>query len=242
MSARIAVLVPTRGRPANVAALIEAFDSTNSGLAELVFAIDDDDPTFEETIAVLDQREMNTLIVDERRRLGGTLNEWAPKLAESFDIVGFMGDDHRPRTQGWDAAIAAAMKIHRVETMEGDSWLIGGGIVYGNDLVQGRNLPTAVFIDSRVIRTLGHFVLPGQTHLFMDNYWKRLGEELGLLQYLSDVVIEHVHPVTGKVPWDDHYAANNDRAVWDHDEAIYNTWVADRMAADVAAIKEALHG
>ena len=59
-------------------------------------------------------------------------------------------------------------------------------------------------------------------HLYLDNFWKHLGEQTGGLRYLGDVVIEHLHPVAGKAPWDHRYAAVNasardteDRIAWE---------------------------
>lgn len=222
---RMAVMVPSRGRPQNIVELAEAWEATGAE-AHMIVVVDEDDPTVGDYTR-LQLPPGGVVYVVEPRRLGGALNHVAPILAEVYDVIGFMGDDHRPRTEGWDARFAAVLDL------EAD-------IVYGNDLVQGPALPTAVFMDSRIVRTLGHFVLPGQIHLWMDNYWKTLGEQLGTLRYLPDVVIEHVHPITGKAEWDEHYVANNAVDVWENDERIYKEWVATQMPADIARIREAL--
>jgi hypothetical protein len=221
----IAVIVPSRGRPQNIAQLIEAWSKSAPGTAQLHVVVDDDDPC-EQDYTRLQMPVNGVLHVIERRRLGGTLNHLAPIVAEHAAIVGFMGDDHRPRTIGWPTRVAAAM--------------CGGGVVYGDDLIQGPALPTAVFLDAEIVRTLGYFVLPGQIHLFMDNYWKTLGEQLGTLRYLPDVVIEHVHPLAGKAKWDDGYTQANSAANWDNDELVYKEWMAYQMPADVAKIRAAL--
>lgn len=222
----IACMVPSRGRPQNVAELIEAWTTTTTGVygqPHLHIAIDDDDPELDGYLAI-DLPKFATLWRGPRRRLGGTLNWLAPILAQRCNVIGFMGDDHRPRSFGWD---------HQVER----SIVAGDRVVYGNDLVQGQNLPTAVFMDSRIVLATGYFVLPGQIHLWMDNYWKTLGEQLQSLTYLPDMIIEHVHPITGKVGWDEHYVANNASHVWENDERIYKEWVATQMPADIAAIR-----
>lgn len=223
----IAVMVPSRGRPRNIDGMLEAWDHTATGPAEMFVCVDDDDPTLDEYRAI-ELPLWARLFVGPSERLGGALNRVAHVLAEFYDQVGFMGDDHRPRTEGWPCDIEAAFAP--------------GSVVYGNDLIQGAALPTAVFLDARIVRTLGHFVLPGQQHLWMDNYWKTLGEQLGTLRYLPDVVIEHLHPIAGKAEWDEHYTANNSAATWEHDEALYKEWVAHQMPHDVARIREALRG
>jgi hypothetical protein len=231
LSGRMAVIVPSRGRPENIAALIEAWLETATK-AELHVMVDEDDPTMDGYLDVI--RGLGghgrgvTLWLGPRRRLGGSLNHLAPALARDCDVVGFMGDDHRPRTKAWDSLFYSASSLDSV--------------VYGNDLIQGPNLPTAVFLGSTIIRTLGWMVIPGQVHLFMDNLWRTLGEQLGTLRYLPTVIIEHVHPIAGKAEWDDGYAAANAAEVWAHDEALYREWVGYSMVGDVARIKEAARG
>lgn len=225
----MAVIVPSRGRPHNVAALIDAWFTTRTGDTELHVVLDDDDPTLEEYQDVLHPQRTHkwvTCWTGPRMRLGGSLNHHAPYLAQFCDVVGFMGDDHRPRTAGWDVAIA--------EACQPDS------VVYGDDLIQRSNLPTAAFLGAEIVRTLGWMVLPGMVHLFMDNLWKTLGEQLGTLRYLPDVIIEHVHPIAGLAEWDEGYSAANAAEVWEHDEALYREWVGYRMVDDVARIKAAV--
>lgn len=221
----MAVIVPSRGRPQNIKALIEAWKATGSEVA-LIICVDADDPEIAGYEAI-DRPAWAFLLTSRvRRRLGQWLNDVAPMAATQHDIVGFMGDDHRPRTGGWQVYVERAA--------------VDGGVVYGNDLIQGANLPTAVFMDSRIVRTLGWFVVPGMTHLFMDNLWKTLGEQLGTLRYLPDVIIEHVHPIAGKAEWDQGYTEANAGHVWEHDEALYKEWMAHQMPADIAKIWAAL--
>jgi len=220
----IGVIVPSRGRPRNVVELVEAWAETRSGEADLLICIDDDDPLNGQYLTADQLPKWAKIISGPRRRLGGTLNFAAPAIAERYEMVGFMGDDHRPRTPGWDRMISEV----------GASTYLA--VAYGDDLFQHAALPTAVFMDSRIVRRLGWMVLPGQTHLFMDNLWKTLGEQLGALRYLPDVVIEHVHPAAGKGEWDAGYAEVNAGPVWEADEALYKEWVAYRMPGDIATL------
>jgi hypothetical protein len=219
----IAVIVPSRGRPHNVVDLVRAWSETRGGDSRLFVMIDDDDPTADQYPTADDLPWWAQVHRGPRRRLGGTLNHIAPQLALTWPIVGFMGDDHRPRTPGWDLAVEQACG--------------NLGVVYGDDLLQGAALPTAVFLDSLIVARLGWMVVPGMVHLFMDNLWKRLGEELGTLRYLPDVVIEHVHPVAGKAEWDDGYAEANADEVWSLDEALFRQWVDGQMAADLERVR-----
>ncbi len=214
MTAQLAVIVPTRERPGNAARLAAAFRETTALDAVPVFVADHDDPLLPEYKALLDAGSLPRLMIythtEGGRGLCFPLNFAARQYASVYDYVGFMGDDHLPRTHGWDE-----LMVHELDSLE-------PRIAYGNDLLQGRNLPTAVFMQSRMIRTLGVMAPQVMRHLYLDNFWKHLGEQTGGLRYRDDVVIEHLHPVAGKAAWDHRYAAVNaserdtaDRIAWE---------------------------
>ena len=230
---RLVVVVPTRRRPHNIPPLIEAHMATRQGEHSLLEVVVDGDPDYEAYQTALQPmvgKKCYAAVrrMDERRGMCGTLNErvagplgWAKHRAA--DIVGFMGDDHRPRTFGWDQAIIDAMPPL--------------GVVYTDDGFQGPNLPTSVFMDAELIRRLGWMVPPGIGHLFCDNAWKTLGEALGTLVYLPDVLIEHMHPHADKAPMDAGYAEVNSARQWEADEAAVRKWVAADLPRDVARVK-----
>lgn len=207
MTAPLLVIVPTRGRPQNAARLARAFEETESLNAELVFVADHDDPE----LPAYHMACPRLLIYrgETGRGMVASLN-WAAWLyADIYDYLGFMGDDHLPRTRGWDAHVVGALDA------------LEPRVVYGNDLLQGEALPTAVFLPSRMVRALGYMAPPALRHLYADNFWLELGQALQGLRYLPDVVIEHVHPAAGKMPMDERYALVNsseadmlDRQAW----------------------------
>lgn len=219
------VIVPSRGRPHNIAELIEAWKATNA-TAHLWVWVDEDDPTVDEYRAI-ELPLWASLTVGPRLRLGPTLNLVAQFAVIHADVVGFMGDDHRPRTVGWDQRLFDAATAPAPLP----------GIAYGNDLVQGENLPTAVFLDAWVVHALGYMVPPGMTHLYLDDFWKLLGQRLGTLTYLPDVVIEHCHPTAGTAKNDAGYAEVNHPSMYAHDKAIFDEYVATRLDADVAKLR-----
>lgn len=225
----LAIVVPSRGRPANVDRLWTGFRATASNV-DLIVAVDDDDPElpgYREVWARHDR--MFALGVGPRLRLVGTLNFTA--LAVPHRYVGFMGDDHLPRTNGWDESYISALDA------------IGpGGMVYGNDLLQGPNLPTHIVMDRRIVDALGFMAPPNLTHLYVDNFWLDVGHALGTIRYLPDVVVEHLHPVAGRAEWDSTYAETNSEERYSSDERAYQEYKATRLDADVARLREVLRG
>lgn len=219
------VVVPSRGRPENIRRLTAAWNETATLPAKLVVGVDDDDPQLEDYV------DAAPCEVGPRLGMVGTLNAVAVRYATLWPhlrYIGFMGDDHCPRTIGWDSRIAQALDELRT------------GIVYGNDLLQGERLPTAVFMTVDIVRSLDWMAPPGLKHLWVDNAWRSLGEQLGALRYLPDVVIEHLHPVAGKTGWDEGYQAVNAPAVWAHDETEYKRWLAEDCADDAEHVRLAM--
>lgn len=214
MSDRFLVIVPTRGRPGNVRRLTAGLAETGTSVADFLFVVDDDDPTTPEYLALADSGPHRFAVV-HRMRLGGTLNFIAAQHLDEYAAIGFMGDDHLPRTAGWDTSILEALDAP------------GPRVVYGNDLLQGANLPTAVFLHSAIIRALGYMCPPRQLHLFLDDFWKALGEQLGGLVYLPDVIIEHLHPVAQKAIWDERYAEVNSQETTESDRDAWLRYWAD---------------
>jgi hypothetical protein len=223
------VIVPSRGRPRNVAQLIDSFrDTMRSKSTALLVVVDSDDPTLTDYLNI-ERPTWCWLEVQAPRRIGPTLNDYALRYAGDTDIIGFMGDDHRPRTEGWDILLES---INRYTART--------GIFYGNDLLQGQALPTAVFITSDIIQAIGYMCPPGMQHMYLDNVWKLWGERIDRLHYMPHMIIEHMHPVAKKAEWDEGYAVVNSGEMYASDERQMNEYVAERLDDDVSKMKELL--
>lgn len=227
--ADLVVIVPSRGRPHNVAYLAEDFALTAGPEARMIVAVDDDDPqrTAYEQLPFWESPQFQ-LRIGRRLRLGATLNEVATECVGRYNAIGFMGDDHRPRTEGWAKRVLASLQAPG-----------GAHIAYGDDRLQGAHLPTAAFLTSDIVRALGWMALPGLIHLYVDNAWLELGIAAGVLRYLPDVVIEHMHPAASKAPTDATYQEANAPEVDAADKAVFTRWRADGLAADVERLRAA---
>lgn len=213
---RTLLIVPTRKRPKACHELLDAFNATAHN-ADILFGIDDDDKS-EYTQQVLEKASINP-----RLRMGGTLNLLAKQHANDYQFIAFMGDDHRPRTAGWDQILA-------------DSLGERSGVAYGDDLLQGSNLPTAVLLSADIVRRIGYMVPPTLIHMYMDNFWKDFGAKLGNLVYRPDVVIEHLHYLAGKAINDLQYQEVNNAAVYEKDRIAYDEYKTSTMDKDIALV------
>lgn len=207
-------VVPSRNRPAAVRSLIRSFDETCTEETGLVISIDHDDPKRAEYFNLVAEPSAVSvdLVVGANTTMAQALNRACHGI-NSY-AVGFMGDDHRPRTRGWDKAYLDALRS------------MGTGIVYGNDLLQGERLPTQVAMTSDIVQALGYMTPPGLGHMYLDNFWLDLGKTARCLRYLPDVIVEHLHPVAGKAAWDDDYTRVNDAFVYSRDRIAYQRYIA----------------
>jgi hypothetical protein len=210
------VLVPSRGRPNQAKQLIDSFHDTCRAKTLLMFVVDSDDPTLQDyVLAVWGHTEIAQVmqIDNTAHTMVHALNRAAEFVAGSLSprpyAIGFMGDDHRPRTTGWDELYLSELRRD------------GCCLVYGDDLWQGQNLPTQVAMRTDVVSVVGYMAPPGLKHMYVDNFWRDLGNASGTLTYHPDVKIEHMHPVAGKAEWTEGHQRVNAQAIYDHDAQAY---------------------
>jgi len=227
-------IVPTRGRPEDARQLAEAFAATCTADTQLLLVVDGGDASLPGYAALVQELgedvAVDLLVNPGTPTMVGALNHaaaWALEAARPAALA-FLGDDHRPRTTGWDAAYLEALERQP-------------GLVFGNDLVQGPDLPTQVALSSSVVAALGHMCPPALTHLYVDNYWRDLGRDADCLTYLPHVIVEHLHPVTGRVPWTDGHRRVNTPESYQRDRQAYQAYQeTGRLADDVATLTAVL--
>jgi hypothetical protein len=218
-------VVPTRGRPQNAARLLEAWEDTKA-VADLYFVCDSDD------WALRDYQKIDriNILLNYHTATGcvAALNMGVMTLLDDskydrYDYFGFLGDDNVPRTPYWDYLLRLLLPLGR------------NGIAYGNDLLQGANVPTTCLMTRGICEKIKGMAPGTLKHLYVDNFWKVLGTDLGNLHYSHDIIIEHLHPLARKAPMDDHYARVNSREYYAHDEAAFQAYIDGQDYKDLVA-------
>lgn len=229
MADDLLVIIPTRGRPHAIPEIMQAWGETGA-TADVLFCVDKDDPELaaykQQAKAYADDSRVR-FVFWARKRLCGTLNQAAVKNADSYRFLAFMGDDHRPRPaeQPWDERFRICLSG-------------GPGIVYGNDLLQGEKMATAVAMTSDIVTTLGYMAPPQLVHLCLDLCWIDWGKGMQRITYLGDVVIEHLHPAAQKAPMDSGYAeVNSSEQVSADSAAYYDYRDGGGLAADLEKLR-----
>jgi hypothetical protein len=152
------------------------------------------------------------------------------ELEGEFSYFASIGDDHIPRTPGWDTHLTGALETH------------GGGFAYcwnGHDQ-ETPNYPEMCVISAPVLSALGWMAEPSMQHYCIDVVWMDLGHAAGCLYYLPEVELYHDHWMFPDA------AAPRDGTYWDAmergrlDVKAHELWRAERMADDVAKVTSVL--
>lgn len=240
--ARMLIIVPTRSRPENVAKVVRAWEETDAFRhADLEFVYDADDPkcsAYEAAIADAPDGVVSATRLPEWMplvpKIHAALNTF-PAIRQHYFAIGFAGDDHLPRTHGW-----AARCLEKLIEM-------GTGVVSCPDGYRQDKLPTQWAMTADIVRALGRMVPAPVDHLYCDDAILDLAEAAGCYAYLDDVLIEHMHPLSGKSKWDDQYRHVNRPDQFRQDSEAYELWkvgapFTERWLAKDAEIVRALRG
>jgi hypothetical protein len=236
----VAILTPSRGRPAMAGELIDHVRRMSHLDARVYLGVDEDDPQRQDYVDLhRDGERTHTLFVERRKNLV----QWTNDLAHTVmgapvppRYLASLGDDHRPRTPGWDRLLTEAIEARG-----------GTGIAYGDDLYQGRRMATAWVVSADIVSALGWVMLPGLVHLFPDAAAMALADEAGCLLYCPEVKVEHLHPLAGKsqvgkalTDMDESYMDSNSRSRYASDGEVFTAWQQEAMAEDVAKVRKLL--
>lgn len=201
------LLCPSRGRPAQAQELLESFHNTrHTDLIRLAFCVDDDDATKGDYPG-------EVILGPPTGDPTGPLNRAA--LAADED-VGFIGDDSRFETQGWDTAVLRSLQTPSfVWTQDGHD----------------KPWPSTVFVSRQIVKELGYLALPTLRRGYFDAVWVWLGTTTGTAKQLPRVMIRHLNPPTAPG------AATAD--VIEQDRLAFERWFAGPRQEDAKKVMRA---
>ena len=187
MSGELGLLVPSRGRPGNIARLWERMQATCAGNTTLLVGLDADDPRRDEYPA-----GPGYVIQDGLRYVTAWVNYLALMTLGQFEFTGTIGDDNTFETPGWDDRIRDSLSRQP--------------FAFGNDCYPraAGTLSCHIFMRAEVVRTLGYAGPPEISHMYVDVAWMAWCLACGH-EYLDDVLIPHRHYTLG-APHDEVYA------------------------------------
>lgn len=213
----IDLFCPSRGRPDAAWEVRRSFDATSvTNEVTLSFCVDDDDPT-------LSQYPTPIIVGRSTGDPTGPLN--AAALASRAEIVGFLGDDTRFETVGWDAQVIEAMKEP--------------SFCWGDD---GNQVPwpSTVFITRSITDALGYMVHPSLRRGFFDVQWVNLAR-LTRTERVIEAMFRHDNSAGD--PKSPNFKPSHQVPphVIASDEAAFNHWMKFQMKADAQRIRHAIY-
>lgn len=223
-SAKISILVPTRGRPENVKRLLDSLKATSFRMPEVVLYVDDDDESY--SFLYEDDVPNVKIVRGPRIKLSECWNKCA--AAASGEILMHGGDDIVFKTNGWDEMVAKCFEAHSDKLL----------FVHGNDGHWKEKFGTHGFLHRKWIEAVGYFVPPYFSSDFNDTWLNEVANELARRIYLP-FLTEHMHPLWGKADWDQTHKERLARHDRDKVEELYKS-LASRRAEDVLKLKAAI--
>lgn len=184
-------LLSTRGRPKECQQTLDACEATGMTSPGVVYV----DETVDEYQDLRLPDNWTIHYEPEWGSLQASLS-WCLERYPDATHYGWLADDVRPRTTGWDAALEAIAGDWCLSYAR-DMWLSENPHTL-SELEQGNNLSSGLCWGGELVRTVGWWALPGVRQAFIDVAWCRIIETFGLQRYTHDVVVEHLNYRTGK--------------------------------------------
>lgn len=210
----ISILLPSRGRPANVRRLWESVEATTLDAWEMVVRLDDDD------LEADDYPDLPGIVYLSGPRV--VLSSYWNECCEAAAGPIFMqaGDDITIETPGWDRLVSSAFPPDGIALVHGDD---------GNpDRSRALDYGTHGFLRREWVEAVGYFLPPYFSSDFSDTWVNEVAEAIGRRIFV-DILTEHHHPAFGKAPLDLTHEERIARHKADDCDAIYAAHAEDRL-------------
>lgn len=211
----ISLLVPSRHRPDGLHALWASATETAKDDIELVYRVDDDDPTLDE-YTVMGER-VHQLLGAREHFMTRYWNECA--LVAHGEIMMHCGDDVRFRTAEWDTQVYAAF----------DAYDDRIAFVHGRDGIHDARMGTHGFLHRNWVDAVGFFLPPYFSSDWADTWLNDVADALGRRHFVPAIYTEHMHPVAGKGEWDITHQERLERGRQDDVDALYQRLAPERQ-------------
>lgn len=162
----------------------------------------------------------------ERREMAGAMN-WAREFMPNRTWYGLLTDGVHPTTQNWDVKMLHAAGERHIAWCD-DGWR------------HGRRIGGIVVFPGWLLDALGWWVLPGLTHLYMDDVWEALVSALNNGLYVIDVKCDYRCANNGREAPDEATSRIfNGVPYADRDKATFRQWAMNDLPAAVKRVKDA---
>lgn len=217
MKKTIGIHVPTKSRPDRLKVLYDSFLAHPHDQSEFVVGIDKN------------QKEMYQWVYDtpEIRIIETNGEDYVAKATymlkqmKEYDYLYLLADDFVLNCDWQTIFLESA---------------VPNCVFYGRDTFANEKLPTAPFIDNKMLQRIGYIAPPTIVHYFADNIWRDWGQAFGTYKYFPNVNVQHLHRVVDPKYNDEVYAVSepNFNADW----AAYDEYVANQLSLDIKKVQD----
>jgi hypothetical protein len=222
----IGIILPFRdggtGRTEQLVEMLTSWSKQTEGLSE-VYIIHDSDESIGHPALLESYVDVHWLSADAGLSLMQKLNVHALDIADKHEYIQFLAHDIVLQTP-WESKFIDFLEDVPV------------GMVYGNDLVHNGKLATHPCIKSNMIKAVGFYGCPAVEHNFFDNYWMAVAQSFGMCMYMSDVIMEHNHPIVGKAKSDK--LSEKIYSLLESDQQKYVDYMNNNFNEDLKKLKE----
>lgn len=205
-------ILPTRGRPKNLARFIDVCKKTKTSTSFLI-VLDHDDPSQAEYLAQELPEKWEFFTNNETLPVGRIFNKIF-KIFPNEPFYGAFSDDFVPGTDYWDVKL--------IEAAGKDC------IAWGDDGIRGSKVISGCAIGGNFVREMGYIFLPTLKHFYCDDWLTEVGKRRGTLRHLPEVKIPHYHFTNGLAEFDETYKRRDGSG----DKEAYDKWLKDQSRVD----------
>lgn len=205
----LAVLVPVLRRPHRVVPLLESLSLATPEPWTAFFVLDPGDDAEHAAVMRAWQRFANIASIEHEGNYAQKINR-AALAAESLGYSHlFLGADDLDFHPGWLEAASAHLsaQVQVVGTNDLCNRRTDG--VYGTHSTH--TLVARSYIAHGTVDHPGKLLHEGYPHEYVDDEFVETAKWRGMYAHAKDSVVEHLHPMVGKAPMDDLYAAQRTR-------------------------------
>lgn len=192
-------IIPSRGRPGQMLRLLPYIEHL-----PVYIRLDFDDNTISQYNEIA---WPNHWIVHTGSRvpLSEVYNEFF-RLYPDLPYYAWLADDVLPETPNWDRILIAAAG--------------NDGLAYGDDGINGEAHAPHFVLGGDLVREIGWLALPGLDRIYIDTVWCDIARERGVMRYLPDVKMTHLHFSNRRALMDATYRKHRKS----QDRQIYENW------------------
>jgi hypothetical protein len=227
---KLCVLCPSRYRPELLERALKSYEHC-AVQSDIVFRFQNNDEYLLHNIDLV--KKKYGYIIGDEVGFSKKINELVYAFNEKkYDAYMILNDDQIIHTKGFDKILLD--KLNELEKHR--LW-----ILHWKDGYKNEKLPQSFCTREMLKLQCGKYYTGKMVHLYTDNAYKHIGEQCGILHYVSDIYIEHLHVANGKAAMDKNYEISENINSYKRDKEYFDQWKRDIAPSIIQKIKNQIN-